>query len=367
MAQARARRDSSTGLISFLDVMCCGFGAVVLLVVILNGNLVEKREVQSEGLREELRQATQLEEFARQELAQTSAELAGVEQERASVRAQAERLEARLRDTRSKAQAAQAQAEALQASIASLEAQSAAVEQAVTLLRTKATQQWEGGKRPVGFSGDGRKQYLTGLKLGGERTLILVDSSASMLDETVVNVVRWKNMEPAVRRTAPKWQRTTRTLHWLIANLRPDKQFQVYQFSTQAAPLLEGTAGRWLSTNDTASLTGALAAAAQIAPTGGTSLHRAFAVISQMKPAPDSVILLTDGLPTQGGRDERSRLVSADERLTLFKDSVNLLPKTVPVNTILFPMEGDPEAAGAFWTLAVQTQGSFMTPARDWP
>ena len=32
------------------------------------------------------------------------------------------------------------------------------------------------------FTGDGDRQYLTGLKVGGERILILVDSSASMLD-----------------------------------------------------------------------------------------------------------------------------------------------------------------------------------------
>ena len=363
----KGRREAPGGLISFLDVMCCGFGAVVLLVVILNGNLVQKRETQSEAMREEVRQLTQLESFARQELAQTGAELAGVEEQRASVSAQAARLEARLRDTRSRTQEVQARAEALQSSIATLQTQSAAVEQAVTLLRSKATQQWDGGRRPVGFSGDGQRQYLTGLKLGGERTLILLDSSASMLDETIVNVVRWRITEPAIKRTAPKWQRTTRTLHWLVANLRPGKQFQVYQFNASASPLLAGTEGKWLSTNDTASLTGALAAAAQIVPGGGTSLHRAYAVIAQMKPPPDSVVVLTDGLPTLGVREEPGRLVSAEERLTLFSDAIRLIPGSIPVNTILFPMEGDPAAAGAFWQLALMTQGSFMTPARDWP
>src|SRR3546814_17655232 len=80
-----------------------------------------------------------------------------------------------------------------------------------------------------------------------------------------------------------------------------------------------------------------------------------------------SGILLTDGLPTLGGGQEEGRLVSADERLSYFKDSLRHIPKGIPVNTLLFPMEGDPEAAGAFWELAVLTQGSFITPARDWP
>jgi hypothetical protein len=46
---------------------------------------------------------------------------------------------------------------------------------------------------------------------------------------------------------------------------------------------------------------------------------------------------------------------------------VKNLPAGVPVNTILLPMEGDAWAAAAYWRLALDTQGSFMAPARDWP
>jgi hypothetical protein len=45
-----------------------------------------------------------------------------------------------------------------------------------------------------GFIGNGDRQYLTGLKVGGDRILFLVDASASMMDETVVNVIRLRNM-----------------------------------------------------------------------------------------------------------------------------------------------------------------------------
>ena len=44
-----------------------------------------------------------------------------------------------------------------------------------------------------------------------------------------------------------------------------------------------------------------------------------------------------------------------------------MLPAGIPVNTLLLPMEGDAYAAAAFWRLAVDTGGSFITPARDWP
>jgi hypothetical protein len=39
----------------------------------------------------------------------------------------------------------------------------------------------------------------------------------------------------------------------------------------------------------------------------------------------------------------------------------------VPVNVILLPMEGDPMAPAAYWTLARRTRGSFLSPAKDWP
>ena len=45
-----------------------------------------------------------------------------------------------------------------------------------------------------GFIGTGDRQYLTGLKVGGNHILLLIDVSASMLDETVVNILRMRNM-----------------------------------------------------------------------------------------------------------------------------------------------------------------------------
>jgi hypothetical protein len=86
-----------------------------------------------------------------------------------------------------------------------------------------------------------------------------------------------------------------------------------------------------------------------------------------MKPRPDNILLLTDGLPTQGEKTTSKSTVSGDERLKLFSHATSILPKAVPVNTILFPMEGDPMAAVSFWKLAIDTGGSFLTPTRDWP
>ena len=50
-----------------------------------------------------------------------------------------------------------------------------------------------------------------------------------------------------------------------------------------------------------------------------------------------------------------------------YSQGENLSPGGVPVNVILFPMEGDPRAADAFWHLAKRTRGAFFCPSRDWP
>jgi hypothetical protein len=59
--------------------------------------------------------------------------------------------------------------------------------------------------------------------------------------------------------------------------------------------------------------------------------------------------------------------VSGRARLRNFNDALGRLPGGVPVNVILFPMVGDAAASTAYWRLAQQTNGSYISPSRDWP
>jgi hypothetical protein len=103
-------------------------------------------------------------------------------------------------------------------------------------------------------------------------------------------------------------------------------------------------------------------------PQDGTSLENAFSALRSLSPKPDSIILVTDGLPTQGESPPAARkTIDGEGRLKLFQRAIDRLPPGVPVNVILLPMEGDPLAPGAFWTLARRTDGAFLSPARDWP
>ena len=81
------------------------------------------------------------------------------------------------------------------------------------------------------------------------------------------------------------------------------------------------------------------------------------------------MILVTDGLPTQGDKPPLMRtLVTMEQREDLMQEAVKALPPSPPpINIVLLPMEGDPSAPIYFWRLARVTGGGFLSPARDWP
>jgi len=222
------------------------------------------------------------------------------------------------------------------------------------------------GNKAYEFTGDGERQYLTGVKLGGENVLILVDSSASMLDETIVNVLRRRNMSDELKLRSPKWGRTLSITQWIVANLPLSSDFQVLTFNEDVKPVFGGEADAWYQVADRISVASAVEGIGKVIPQNGTNMRRAFEVAMKMRPQPDNIFIITDGLPTLGGKGPKSGSISGAERLRTFRDAVGAL-RGVSVNTFLLPLEGDPYAAAAFWSLAIQTRGSFVTPARDWP
>jgi hypothetical protein len=189
-----------------------------------------------------------------------------------------------------------------------------------------------------------------------------------MLARTYVNVVRFRNMSDESKRRAPKWQQAVKAVEWITAQVRPGTKVQIYTFNEKAHSVLSGTDGQWIDIRDGKDLDPAISALKKIVPDKGTSLINAFDVVRALNPPPDNVFLLTDGLPTQG-RDAPARAedVRADRRANYFAQAERTLSRRIPFNILLFPMDGDPEAPGYFWDLAVYTGGALLTPSRDWP
>jgi hypothetical protein len=248
-----------------------------------------------------------------------------------------------------------------------LKADLKSLEEELRRLKAGAKTQDDQGKKLRSFPGQGDRQYLTDLKMGGKRIFILVDSSASMLDETIVGIVRQRNLTDSRKLRAPKWRRVVKTVDWLLTQLPTSSKFQIYTFNETARPLIKKTKGSWLDAGDVDQLKHSGDSIKGLIPEKGTSFLNAFKAIKEMKPAPDNIFLLSDSLPTMGSSKPWRTRVSSKKRLSLFHDAIRELPSSVPVNTILYPMEGDPLAADAFWRLARKTRGSFFSPSENWP
>ena len=157
-------------------------------------------------------------------------------------------------------------------------------------------------------------------------------------------------------------------MDWLTSQIRPGTKVQIYVFNEQARSVVDSSDGRWITVADGATLDAAIRSLRQVVPAKGTSLINAFAVIRSLQPQPDNVFLITDGLPTQGEKPPAGvEDVKQERRVKFMVDAVRSVPRRLPVNVMLLPMDGDPSAAGYFWELAMASGGSFLTPSRDWP
>ena len=362
---ARRKRSFTTFNLSFLDIMSCGFGAVVLVFLIIDHAIeVESRELNVDLLSE----VSLLEEDVREgrenlvvlRNALDDADTAVVE-----AQGRATRVSEEIEEYEALIAALIPEDLSEEEAIEKLKAEVQSLEDEVKRLREAAEEQ--SGKSARSFVGDGNRQYLTGMNLGGRNIAIMLDVSASMLADRLVNIIRLRNMDQAVQRSAEKWTRALRTVEWLTAQLPVGSDYQVITFNTQAQTALPETAGQWLEVADQAQLERVTATLRDTTPAGGTSLENAFSYLQTLSPVPDNIFLITDGLPTQGTSPPRGTTISGNQRQRLFRQAVRALPANVPVNIILAPMEGDPMAASEFWQLAQSTRGSFMSPSRDWP
>lgn len=357
------RRAFSIFTLSFLDVMCCGFGAVVLLFMILKHEAIKKEKVQAVDLGVEV-------SLLRQEITAAQAQQAQSARDATSTDAELAKL---LAESATAREALAAAKSALQprAAPAITAKDIAALKVALRKLETEKQQllsELNAHSQQVrSFTGEGNREYLTGIRMNGRRTLILLDASASMLDETIVNVLRRRNMDDAAKRRSEKWRQAVDTVDWISARLIPGSVYQIYVFNTDVRPIVAGTDGRWLSTDDRNQFNQAIAATRQLIPDGGSNLAKALQVLRTLQPQADNVFLITDGLPTQGLGTNRGATVSGTQRIAFYQEARSQVPAGSPVNVILLPMEGDPMAPWAFWDLAMTTRGAFLTPAYDWP
>ncbi len=363
----KKRRAFEVFTLSFLDCICCGFGAVVLFYTIVQAHVGAQEIIRIDQLTGEVSKLEEEVKEGMRNLVQLRNTLEQTDEDAEAARARALRVAAELKQRRDQSSVYDDESLARRAHINQLKADIKSLEEGIKRLQGGALDKAPAGDRVKSFRGRGNRKYISSLQMKGKRILVLLDTSASMMDEDVAKVIKMRNQPEPMRRSAQKWRRSLDMVEWITAQLPDNGQFQVIGFNTKARAIQENTAGQWLPNNDPRAINGVLTAARAITPAEGTSLVNAFLAIRTMNPKPDQIILITDGLPTQGSVPASRKFVNAREREKLFEDALKIMEKDTPMDVVLLPMKGDTLAAHAFWRLARRTSGSYVIPSRDWP
>jgi len=339
--------------------MSCGLGAVILVFMLVKYNVdVNPAVVDNKSL------ATELLELQAHEKA-LSDQVAAVDEVRAQTSASIEDLSQRIAQIQQDLAGTQQLSDQQRSELAAIEKKIAEMQVAQTpdLIESENV---------------GEENYIIGLKVEGSKIAIMVDSSASMTDEILIDVIRRKNRPDAEKQAGPKWQRVRRIVDWLLARIPPDSDVALIAFDATARNVGPSD---WVSGRNAQAVNELRSTMASLIPSGPTNLQAGLRAAHDLNPS--NVYLITDGLPTKGLSNFKnlnpfascsslrgtSTTISGECRLKLFQHSVSqeFPSDNIPVNVVLLPIEGDPAAAGAYWTWTSQTGGLTISPADSWP
>lgn len=332
--------------LSFLDCICCGFGAVILIFVITTGRGLKVQE---------------------DVLAAASAQIKSIEQQIAEAELSVRQLQAALQSAQEEQQTASAQASEatrLSQAIQKKESELSELDGAIAARQAQLDAYVE--VEPEVPVQQTQPQYLTEFSLEGDRILLLVEASGGMLGENVQEAMDTLRLPPEQRLRSEKWTQVREAVKTLIFYLPEEASYQVVLFNTDTHALPPTTsASDWIPVKDGKARAQIFIALDKFIPAGGANHERAFAYAAQS--GADNVVLLTDGLPTQSDTYGSPAQVTETHRIVMLKAAKAKLPRNTPANILLFPMAGDPAAASHMWRIAYDSGGSLITPSPDWP
>jgi len=352
----KIRRKTEGLNIAFLDVMASGLGAIILVLIIVKQD-VGKASPEASLLQSDLARLEEVDDRLKKLLAESN---------RGAM------------DGIRKITSTQAKIEALKSETLKISDMISRKQMALSSIKNTIK------NAPVAKTNDvvandegGEENYLIGLKVEGRRILFLIDSSASMTDEKLIDIIRRKNTPDAEKKRGPKWQRTKRIVRWLLARAPKSSQVAVVTYNRTASIL----GGGWLNSRNPNAIRKLYGELDKLAPTGSTNLQLGLQKAASL--APTNIYLVTDGLPTEGQSRYaslnpfaacssllgKSTNISGACRIKLFRQTLleSAPAQSVRVNVVLLPIEGDPQAAPAYWAWTASTGGLLISPAVNWP
>lgn len=369
------RRDDAVGFsLSFLDLLSCGLGAAILLLLVVKHgstdvpinteayvasqaerlqNELDERLQEKSGLEEQLASAVEEIENA----AANKTALATVQDD---VVVDLRRQLANLSDARDRLQSASDELQALQAI---------------------PVEEPEPKTGPTG--------HLGGLYVADSQVVVLLDRSASMLDRSLVEIIRLRLASKKTRQKVEKWSTARKAAEWAFNRVKDQQTFQLLTFSDtvrdingnvvaaskQLSWLTKGAAGSELKNVRTM--------LDSVDANGPTNLERAFEAIATLRPLPKQVLLITDGLPTvpegvslgriprcPNARSGQVPILSPQCRKNIFERSMQTFRsklRDTSISVVLLPLDGDAQAMYSYWDLTAHSRGRVLTPAEGWP
>ena len=352
------KRRASVGFnLAFLDIMACGLGAIVLVFMLVKKNI----------------------DNSSTEVTLLNADLQRLEQKTSDVKSEIEVTKDLSSSEREKIKQIEAEIIKIQKAIKANSSDIAEKKARISSLKNKilATPK-EKKSDVVNETSLGEEEYVMGLRVEGKRIAVLVDSSASMTDEKLIDIIKRKSSSDNNKKLGPKWIRTKKTVRWLMARAPIGSQLSVVSFNDKVKSL---GGSDWINGRDKIAISRVFAELDSVIPSGSTNLQKGFKKLSELNAT--DLYLITDGLPTSGDSNYRSlnpfsscgslwgsgKTISGECRVRLFRKTINdNYPKVSgKINILLLPLEGDQDASPELWMLASSSGGLLISPAENWP
>jgi len=342
--------------LAFLDIMSCGLGAIILVFMLVKHN-VNDSSVELDNLKNDIQSLEQRKKTALQALKNIDAQLIKNIEQEANANNQLAQRQAILAKKSADIEIAAKEIETLKAEIKDIK-----VIKKEDLVATEQVNE---------------QNYLLGLKVEGPKIALLVDSSASMTNEKLIDIIKTKNSSNAEKQQAKKWIRTKKVVGWLLARLPKNSDVVVITFSEKAKIL--GKQG-WMKARSTENIAKIQADLNALIPEGATNLQRGLQAVNKF--APSNLYIITDGLPTKGDSQYKSlnpfascssllgnsNTISGDCRVKLFQQTIKESARPgIQIDVVLLPLEGDPDAVNQYWYWTAATGGLVLSPANNWP
>lgn len=219
-----------------------------------------------------------------------------------------------------------------------------------------------------------KKTYLSGCNVSGNKIILLLDKSLSMLDKNLVEIFRFSASSTNIQNQAPKWVKGKKIMEWLIEDLPEDSEVLLATFNEDLT--VDVSQGQWTPAKDKAGLYRQFTSLSSTPPINSTNLENAILQLKLWSNA-DSIYLVTDGLPTHAIQKQNERRCFSSSTVTgkcrimffeRFSEALdNTFARNTVFNTILLKMEGDPFAPYYFSYETSKRNGCFLTPAENWP